>query len=157
MSTCIVPGCTLSGEAETHIHLPTASEITEIAVDKAQRVTVITEQATPLRTFAGYRPLPPEVYHEKHLTNAGIGDVLSSDYEGVVFSDGRVVIRWQTEFSSISIWDSYYSFFHVHGHPEYGTVILFADGEPPPKTCCKHPGTGMCFCDCHDTGRKGRV
>jgi hypothetical protein len=80
------------------------------------------------RGFTGYRPVPPAEYVEKGITNAG----MTADYEGVVFSDGTVVIRWLTQFRSHSVWDGWNSFYKVHGHPEYGTKIEFADGGEAP-------------------------
>lgn len=81
-----------------------------------------------MRTFEGWRPDPPAEYAAKRITNAG----RSPDYEGVVFSDGTVVVRWQTEFWSHSVWRCWADFFQVHGHPEYGTLITFADGQSAP-------------------------
>lgn len=81
------------------------------------------------RAFTGFRPVPPEEYKDKGITNAG----MSADYEGVVFSDGTVVLRWLTEYRSHSVWATYADFFQVHGHPEYGTVIEFADGGEAPQ------------------------
>ena len=80
------------------------------------------------RTFAGYRPNPPEEYQNKGITNSGD----RADYEGVIFSDGTVVVRWLTEFRSHSVWSSWNDFYQVHGYPEYGTVIIFGDkgGQP---------------------------
>lgn len=70
------------------------------------------------KLFRGFRPNPPEGYVEKGHANAeGV------QYEGVVFSDGSVVIRWLTQFNSHSVWKDYDTFYAVHGHPEYGTVI----------------------------------
>jgi hypothetical protein len=80
------------------------------------------------RTFTGYRPEPPQEYIEKGITNAGV----IADYEGVIFSDGTIVIRWLTEFRSHSIWASWRDFYQVHGHPEYGTKIVFGDGSEAP-------------------------
>lgn len=80
------------------------------------------------RAFVGYRPQPPQEYVDKGITNAG-GD---ADYEGAVFSDGTVVIRWLTQFRSHSVWADWNSFYQVHGHPEYGTRIEFADGGSAP-------------------------
>ena len=81
-----------------------------------------------MRTFVGVRPNPPAEYIEKGITNAGD----APDYEGVVFSDGTVAIRWLTEYQSTSVWKSYEDFFQVHGHMEYGTKIVFDDGGKPP-------------------------
>lgn len=82
-----------------------------------------------IKVFKGYRPNPPAEYVEKGITNAGN----SVDYEGVIFSDGTVVLRWMTEFRSHSIWPDFATFYQVHGHPEYGTIIEFADGTPVAK------------------------
>lgn len=76
-----------------------------------------------MRRFEGYRPNPPTEYQDKGITNSGV----TKDYEGVVFSDGTVVIRWCTEYRSHSVWDCYADFYQVHGHPEYGTVIKWLD------------------------------
>lgn len=81
-----------------------------------------------VRTFAGYRPLPPEEYATKGITNSGE----TPDYEGVIFTDGTVVLRWLTEFRSHSVWARWGDFYQVHGHPEYGTRIVFADGGEAP-------------------------
>lgn len=78
-----------------------------------------------MRRFQGFRPCPPDEYVEKKITHGGD----SPDYEGVVFSDGTVVCRWLTEFRSHSVWSTWDDFYHVHGHPEYGTVINWLDGE----------------------------
>ena len=80
------------------------------------------------RGFAGFRPSPPQEYAGKGITNSGTGP----DYEGAVFSDGTVVIRWMTQYRSHSVWACWDDFCQVHGHPEYGTVIVFADGGDPP-------------------------
>jgi hypothetical protein len=82
-----------------------------------------------MRTFKGFRPNPPEDYTNKGITNGG----WTADYEGVIFSDGTVVLRWLTAFKSHSVWDSFRSFYQVHGHPEYGTRIEFADGLEMPS------------------------
>jgi hypothetical protein len=72
-----------------------------------------------MKTFIGYRPSPPPEYYE----NGSANPPDEPQYEGVVFSDGTVCIRWLTEFQSHSIWKDYDTFYHIHGHPEYGTII----------------------------------
>lgn len=52
-------------------------------------------------------------------------------YEGVVFTDGTVALRWLTPLRSTSVWPDLYSALGVHGHPEYGTNIIWHDGDPP--------------------------
>lgn len=51
--------------------------------------------------------------------------------EGVVFHDGRVACRWMTNFKSTVAWESFDDFHAVHigSHPDYGTEIVWHDGE----------------------------
>jgi len=48
-------------------------------------------------------------------------------FEGVVFSDGVVAVRWLTPKVSTSIWGSFDDLLAVHGHPEYGTEVVWLD------------------------------
>lgn len=76
-----------------------------------------------MRRFVGYRPHPPAEYY-------AAGTAAPPDepqYEGVVFHDGSVALRWRTEFRSTSVWTSFDDFYRVHGHPEYGTRIDWLD------------------------------
>ena len=72
-----------------------------------------------MKLFRGYRPAPPEGYAEAGITNSGE----KADYEGVVFDDGTVVVRWLTAYRSHSVWSCWEDFYQVHGHPEYKTRI----------------------------------
>lgn len=78
-----------------------------------------------MRRFEGFRPQPPAAYQEKGITNSGE----SKDYEGVVFTDGTLVLCWCTAYRSHSVWSSFEDFYQVHGHPEYGTRIVWLDAE----------------------------
>jgi hypothetical protein len=51
-------------------------------------------------------------------------------FEGVVFTDGRCAIRWLTSKGSTSVWDSFEDMMAIHGHPEYGSEIVWLDEEP---------------------------
>jgi hypothetical protein len=51
-------------------------------------------------------------------------------YQGVVFADGTVAMRWLTARRSHSVWSSFAEMFDVHGHPEYGTEIHWPNGAP---------------------------
>lgn len=53
-------------------------------------------------------------------------------YEGVIFTDGTVAIRWLTPLASTSVWSDLISALGVHGHPEYGTNIIWHDHEDIP-------------------------
>lgn len=72
-----------------------------------------------MQQFRGKRPNPPLEYIEKGITN-GPND---PDYEGVIFSDGTVALRWLTKKHSLSFFESWDMFYDIHGHPEYGTII----------------------------------
>jgi hypothetical protein len=48
-------------------------------------------------------------------------------FEGVVFSDGHVVIRWCTAKRSTSCWNCLDDMLVVHGHPEYGSELVWHD------------------------------
>lgn len=76
--------------------------------------------------FTGYRPIPPAEY----LKNGTAAPPDEPQYEGAVFTDGSVSLRWRTAYRSTSNWDCWSDFEHVHGHPEYGTYIVFEDGVP---------------------------
>ena len=52
-------------------------------------------------------------------------------FEGVIWSDGTVALRWLTACRSTSVWSSLQEMLAIHGHPEYGTVIVFHDGPVP--------------------------
>jgi hypothetical protein len=76
-----------------------------------------------MRRFIMYRPHPPENYVKEGYANPPEEKQL----EGIIFSDGTVCVRWLTETKSHSLWDNMYDFIKVHGHPEYGTEVVFLD------------------------------
>jgi hypothetical protein len=53
-------------------------------------------------------------------------------FEGVIWSDGTVTLRWLTACRSTSVWNSLKDMLDVHGHPEYGTEIIWHDRVCPP-------------------------
>jgi hypothetical protein len=83
---------------------------------------------SPMQRFTAYR---------RNLSDRGTHDAFQRNadhepqFEGVVFSDGRVAIRWLTRAGSTSIWDRLIDMLRIHGHPEYGTVIHWHDGPAP--------------------------
>lgn len=48
-------------------------------------------------------------------------------FEGCVFSDGRVAVRWLTPIACFSVWDNFGHLMHVHGHPEYDSELVWID------------------------------
>jgi hypothetical protein len=51
-------------------------------------------------------------------------------FEGVVFSDGRVAVRWLTAKRSTSTWDSLDDMLAIHGHPEYESELVWQEPQP---------------------------
>ena len=52
-------------------------------------------------------------------------------FEGVIWSDGTVTLRWLTACRSTSVWASIADCLSIHGHPEYGTDIVWHDDIAP--------------------------
>ncbi len=63
-------------------------------------------------------------------------------FEGVLFSDGRVAIRWLTPLRSVSVWDCMDDMLGVHGHPEYGSELVWLDDAHKPANAAP-PGEEM--------------
>lgn len=74
-----------------------------------------------MKVFTVYRTDCPEGAHTSEAENAPD----EVQFEGVVFDDGSCAIRWMTEAQSTVLWDSFATMWKVHGHPEYGTVIVW--------------------------------
>jgi hypothetical protein len=66
-----------------------------------------------------YRRNVPDETHDENQKNAPD----EPQYEGVVFSDGRVAVRWLTAVRSVSVWDSMDDLLKIHGHPEFGSEL----------------------------------
>ncbi len=81
------------------------------------------------RRFIGYRREVPEHYVSGGYGNEGT----EAQYEGVLFTDGTVVLRWLTHFRSTSVWSSFDEMFAVHGHADYGTEIVWIDAADVPE------------------------
>ena len=76
-----------------------------------------------LRRFVMYRRAVPDATHNSDQKNPP--DEIQ--FEGVVFSDGRVAVRWLTAKRSVSVWDNHDDLLAIHGHPEYGSEIRWLD------------------------------
>lgn len=83
-----------------------------------------------MKRFTVYRSEPPATY----LKDGHANPVDQPQFEGVVFSDGTVCVRWLTTYRSHSIWGSLQDLLAVHGHPEYGTRVEWLD-DPAPVQC----------------------
>ncbi len=80
-----------------------------------------------MRRFVMYRRAVPDATHDENRKNPPD----EPQFEGVVFSDGKVALRWLTSKRSVAIWDSFEDAMAIHGHPEYGSELVWLD-EPPP-------------------------
>ena len=80
---------------------------------------------TPMRRFTMFRRGDLSATHNEHQANAP--DV--PQFEGVVFTDGTVALRWLTAFRSTSVWADLDTAMGVHGHPEerYRSEIVWHD------------------------------
>ena len=74
-----------------------------------------------MKLFTMYRRNVPDATHNEDQKNPPD----EPQFEGVVFSDGRVGIRWLTAISSTSVWDSLDHALRIHGHPEYDSQIVW--------------------------------
>lgn len=81
-----------------------------------------------MKTFIVYRTKAREVVNEIERENYNEPDQVQ--FEGVQFTDGRVVIRWCAATKSCSFWDSMEDLkkVHIYAHPDYGTRIEWSDG-----------------------------
>lgn len=77
-----------------------------------------------MRRFTMYRR--DVAQHGKHDENQ-MNDESEPQFEGVEFSDGKVAVRWLTAKRSVSIWDSIDDMLAIHGHPEYGSEMVWHD------------------------------
>lgn len=86
-----------------------------------------------MRRFLMYRREVPDATHDDNQKNAPD----EPQFEGVVFSDGKVALRWLASKRSVAVWDSFEdAMAFLHGHPEYGSELVWLDEPPPIVTQC---------------------
>ena len=78
-----------------------------------------------MRMFTMYRRNVPDTTHNADQKNAAH----EPQFEGIQFSDGRVAVRWLTAKRSVSVWDNMDDLLAIHGHPEYGSELVWDDGR----------------------------
>lgn len=76
-----------------------------------------------MKRFRCYRLNPPSGYVKEGFARPPE----EIQFEGVVFSDETVCLRWMTANGSFACWPSLDDVMKIHGHPEYGTVIEWLD------------------------------
>ena len=80
-----------------------------------------------MRRFTMYRKNVPDATHDANQKNAPD----EPQFEGVLFSDSRMAMRWLTAKRSTSCWDSFDDMMAIHGHPEYDSVLVWHDVALP--------------------------
>lgn len=91
-----------------------------------------------MRRFRMYRTAVPTDTHDENQRNPPD----QPQFEGVVFSDGRVAIHWLTAKRSTAVFDSMDDMLAVHGHPEYGSeLVWYPDAEEQPPGLREHHTT----------------
>ena len=67
---------------------------------------------------------------ETHNANQ-VGPADTPQFEGVVFTDGSVAVRWRTAKVSTSVWSDFETLWAIHGHDDanskHGTKIVWLD------------------------------
>ena len=79
-----------------------------------------------MKTFTMYRANVPTETHDENQQNPPS----EPQFQGIVFDDGTVVIRWMTAMRSTSVWDSMHDMLAIHGHPEYGSKLVWENEKP---------------------------
>ena len=74
-----------------------------------------------MRTFTMYRRAVPDETHDTNQKNPPD----EPQFEGVVFSDGTVAVRWLTKKHSTSVWENLDDMLAIHGHPEYQSELVW--------------------------------
>lgn len=80
-----------------------------------------------MKTFRMYRKSVPPTHDHNQANPPDL-----AQFEGVIFSDGRVAVRWLTTKASVSIWDSFEDLLAIHGHPEYDSYLIWDGREESP-------------------------
>jgi hypothetical protein len=82
-----------------------------------------------LLTFTVFRTEAKSLKSDFEKDNYNEGN--EPQFEGVVFSDGVVVIRWLTPNKSTSVWENMEMLkkVHIYAHPDYGTKVVWSDGK----------------------------
>lgn len=81
-----------------------------------------------MKRFTAYRRnISQKITHNEFQKNADD----QPQFEGVIWTDGSVTLRWLTACRSTSVWANLEDCLNIHGHPEYGTDIIWHDGAIP--------------------------
>lgn len=78
-----------------------------------------------MKRFVMYRKADISKTHDTNQANPPN----EPQFEGIVFTDGTVAIRWCTAKRSTSVWNSLDDALAIHGHPEYDSELVWLDKE----------------------------
>lgn len=78
-----------------------------------------------MKTFIMYRREDISATHNSDQVNPPS----EPQFEGIIFSNGKCAICWRTARSSVSVWDSFEDMMAIHGHPEYGSELIWTGGN----------------------------
>lgn len=87
-----------------------------------------------MKRFTAYRR---DISHRETHNDKQKNADSEPQFEGIVWTDGTVTLRWLTACRSHSIWNNLEECLAVHGHPEYGTEITWHDHNTPPAEWTK--------------------
>lgn len=76
-----------------------------------------------MKRFIMYRRAVPSETHNTDQANPPD----EVQFEGVIFSDGKVAVRWLTARRSTSVWESMEDLLIIHDHPEYKSELIWLD------------------------------
>jgi len=76
-----------------------------------------------MKAFTMYRRDMSNAPHTAEQKN----DPDKPQFQGVVFDDGTVAIRWMTAKCSTAVWQCMDDMLAIHGHPEYGSELAWHD------------------------------
>ncbi len=99
-------------------------------LDELERLEREAMSETKVRRFTMYRRAVPLETHDENQRNAPDEPA----FEGVVFSDGTVALRWCTAVRSTSVWASLDDALKIHGHPEYQSELVWHDPQSASAT-----------------------
>jgi len=77
-----------------------------------------------MKCFTVYRRKIPDSHNDDQANSPD-----EPQFEGVVFSDGTVAVRWLTTKKSTSVWSCMADLLAIHGHPEYETEVVWQDEQ----------------------------
>ncbi len=80
-----------------------------------------------MQRFMMYRDHVPTETHDENQANPAS----EPQFEGVICTGGKTIVCWLTAVGSVSVFDSFQDMMKIHGHPEYGSRLVWIDKPAP--------------------------